>query len=57
MIVNLPTNLMNWIMNPKQYKPATGMPALGVSSPDAADIAAYLYSLGGYERISALQQH
>lgn len=55
-LVNLPTNAMQWIMDPKKYKPNTAMPKLGVKSRDAVDIVAYLYSLGSPKRINALQQ-
>ncbi len=55
-IVNLPTPAMNWIMNPKRYKPNTAMPVLGVDPHEAADIAAYLYTLGDPKRIRTIQQ-
>jgi mono/diheme cytochrome c family protein len=55
-LVNLPTNAMNWVMNPKKYKPNTAMPLLGVKPQDAADIIAYLYSLGSPRRLNTIQQ-
>ncbi|MBV9508454.1 MAG: c-type cytochrome [Acidobacteriia bacterium] len=42
---NRPDNLESWIRNPKSLNPKTAMPVLGVSAQDAADIAAYLYSV------------
>jgi cytochrome c2 len=45
MLPNSPGNLMHWIRNPKQVNPKTAMPDLGVSAGDAADIAAYIYSI------------
>jgi cytochrome c len=40
-------NLIRWIMDPRGVEPGTDMPDLGVSDQRAADIAAYLYTLGG----------
>ncbi len=45
MLRNSPPNLVRWIHNPKDVNPNTAMPALGVSEQDAADIAAYIYSI------------
>lgn len=45
MLRNSPPNLVRWIHNPKEVNPLTAMPALGVSDQDAADIAAYIYSI------------
>ena len=55
-IVNLPSNTINWIMNPKKYKPKTAMPVLEVKPREAADMAAYLYTLGSPERIDRMRQ-
>ncbi|HEU4699146.1 MAG TPA: hypothetical protein VFS40_08200 [Gemmatimonadales bacterium] len=44
-LANTPANLTRWIMNPPAVDSLTAMPYLGVSAPDARDIAAYLYSL------------
>ncbi|HLH01017.1 MAG TPA: c-type cytochrome [Bryobacteraceae bacterium] len=55
LLVNLPTNTMNWIRDPQRFKPKTAMPNLGVKAEDARDIAAYLYTLGGPQRIETLQ--
>lgn len=43
---NTPENLVRWIMAPQTIRPNTAMPNLGVSRPDAEDIAAYLYMSG-----------
>ncbi len=56
-IVNLPTNAMNWIMNPKKCKPNTAMPVLGVKPHEAVDIAAYLFKLGSRKRIDDDAEH
>jgi cytochrome c2 len=42
---NTPPNLMLWIQNPREIRPQTAMPDLGVSQEDARDMAAYLYVL------------
>jgi len=42
---NEPPNLMHWVEDPKSINEKTVMPNLGVTTPDAYDIAAYLYSL------------
>ena len=44
-IKNTPENLIRWIQNPPAIDPQTAMPHLGVSEPEARDIAAYLYTL------------
>lgn len=38
-------NLERWLMAPDHVKPGTAMPAMGISSADARDIAAYLADL------------
>lgn len=38
--------LVRWIQFPQQVEPGTVMPSLGVTEPQARDIAAYLYTLG-----------
>jgi cytochrome c2 len=43
---NTPQNLIAWLMDPPALKPATGMPAQGVTEAEARHMAAYLYSLG-----------
>jgi cytochrome c1 len=42
---NNPANLVRWIENPPAIEPGTAMPNLGVTPPQARDIAAYLYTL------------
>ncbi len=55
-LVNVPANVVAWIMNPKQFQPNTDMPNLGVSQSQALDIAAYLYTLGDPRRFNMLRQ-
>ena len=42
---NTRPNMIRWIENPKAVDEKTLMPNLGVTHRDAADIAAYLYTL------------
>jgi len=42
---NTSDNLMHWVMSPQAMKPKTAMPVLGLSEPQARDIAAYLDTL------------
>lgn len=44
-LANQPANLVHWIQDPHSVNEKTVMPNLGVTPHDAADIAAYLYSL------------
>ena len=44
-LVNTPENLSRWIREPQKVEPGNAMPDLGVTEQEAADIAAYLYSL------------
>lgn len=44
MLYNSPENLQRWIRDPHSVNPGTAMPNTGVTSQDAADIAAFLYS-------------
>lgn len=44
-VPNTPGNLIAWIRAPRAIDPKTAMPDLGVRPQDAADIAAYLYTL------------
>ena len=41
---NTPENIVNWIHDPKAVDEKTLMPTLGVTTQDASDIAAYLYT-------------
>jgi len=43
-IGNNPRNAIRWIMDPQRIEPGTVMPDLGVTEPEARDIAAYLYA-------------
>ncbi len=56
LVVNAPKNLVAWIRNPKRFKETTAMPVLNVSTRDAIDIAAYLYTLGSPKRLKVMQQ-
>ena len=42
---NVPQTLARWIVAPQALVPGTVMPAMGVGSSDAGDMAAYLLSL------------
>ena len=42
---NSPSNLALWIQHPKSVEPGTAMPDLGLTSDQAQDVAAYLYTL------------
>ena len=44
-LTNTPANLVRWIRQPREVDPLTAMPDVGVSAPDARDIAAYLYTV------------
>jgi cytochrome c len=45
-LANTAPNLEGWIMHPHAYNPHSAMPELGVTAPEARDMAAYLYSQG-----------
>lgn len=44
-LTNTPSNLIRWIHHPQQVDPLTAMPDVGLTEPDARDIASYLYTL------------
>ena len=44
-LANTPDNMRRWLRNPPAVDPLTAMPDLHLSEQDAADIAAYLYTL------------
>jgi cytochrome c2 len=44
MVTNTPTNMVQWIVNPKEINPRTAMPVTGISDKQARDVAAYFYS-------------
>ena len=41
---NTLSNLVRWLRDPQAVEPGTVMPDLGVATPQARDLAAYLYS-------------
>jgi cytochrome c len=41
---NTAPNLIDWIVNPRQFSPRTAMPVTGIKTDEARDIAAYLYA-------------
>jgi putative membrane protein len=43
-LLNTRTNMVKWIQHPQAIDPGNAMPDLGVTNPDANDIAAFLYS-------------
>lgn len=45
-VPNAPRTLVPWLMNPAAIDPDTAMPNLGISEPEARDMATYLYTLG-----------
>ena len=44
-MTNTPDNMIRWLQNPPGVDRLTAMPNLGLSEPDARDIASYLYTL------------
>jgi len=42
---NSPDNLARWLKDPAAVEPKTAMPNLGLTSQQAHDVAAYLYTL------------
>jgi mono/diheme cytochrome c family protein len=56
-LVNVPSNAVAWITNPKQFKPQTAMPNLNVQRAEALHITAYLYTSGSSERLTALERN
>jgi len=44
-LTNTRANMSRWIQNPKEVDRLAAMPYLGVTSEDADDIVAYLYTL------------
>jgi cytochrome c1 len=42
---NRPDRLVSWLENPPAVAPNTGMPAMGLTTAEARDVAAYLYTL------------
>ncbi len=46
--------LYRWLLNPKQFRPKTNMPNLRLSEQEAADITAYLMTLGKKAEVPGL---
>jgi len=44
-VSNRPGELIDWLMRPAALAPDTAMPDLGLTEPEARDLAAYLYTL------------
>ena len=42
---NTPENLVRWVQSPRSIEPSTAMPVLGLTTQQARDVAAYLYTL------------
>jgi cytochrome c2 len=40
---NTPDNLIGWIVHPHKYSERTAMPATGINTDEASDVAAWLY--------------
>ena len=43
---NAPRTLVPWLIDPPAMAPDTAMPNLGITMPEARDMASYLYTLG-----------
>ena len=44
-VPNTPDNLVRWVQSPRSIEPTTAMPVLGLTTQQARDVAAYLYTL------------
>lgn len=44
MLPNTPSNLVLWLRHPQSVTPGNAMPDVGLTDPQARDIAAYLYA-------------
>lgn len=42
---NTPDNMIHWVMHPQKVVPGNAMPEMGLTEPQARDIAAYLATL------------
>jgi cytochrome c1 len=45
LLPNTPPNMIRWLQAPQSVVPGNAMPNLALSDRDAADIAAFLYTL------------
>ena len=45
MLKNEPQNMVRWLRHPQAVVPGNAMPAVGLSEPQARDVAAFLYTL------------
>jgi cytochrome c len=45
-VANTPENLERFILDPEDLRPGTAMPDVGATEEQAADIAAYLFTVG-----------
>ena len=43
-VPNTAENLINWIVRPQTFSPRSAMPATGISTGEARDVAAWLYA-------------
>jgi cytochrome c1 len=55
-LVNVPANLIAWIVNPQGIEPNTAMPNLAVPPNEAMHMAAYLYTLGESRRLDSIRR-
>ncbi len=44
-LANTPEDLVAWLRHPQAYVPGNAMPDMGLTEPQARDVAAYLYSV------------
>jgi cytochrome c1 len=44
-VPNQPDRLVRWLLNPPSIAPDTGMPSMGLTTAEARDVAAFLYTL------------
>ena len=44
-LANTPDDLVAWLRHPQTYVPGNAMPDIGLTEPQARDVAAFLYSI------------
>lgn len=44
-LLNTPSNLVAWIIDPREIDPQNAMPKTGITKSEARDVAAFLYSI------------